>query len=78
MFVIAFRDRDRDERHRDGMSTPNTAVKTTQVTEQAALEDELRQAEADFAHGGFIELTVDDLDRSIAAGEWPWPDESSE
>lgn len=48
------------------------------MTMQAELEEELRRAEQDFTRGDFIELTVEDLDRSIAAGEWPWPTESSE
>jgi len=39
---------------------------------------ELRRAEQDFAQRDFIELTVEDLDRCIAAEEWPWPTESSE
>jgi hypothetical protein len=60
------------------MTTPNAAAKGTQATtQQAQLEEELRQAEADFAHGDFVELTLEEIDRCIAAGEWPWPDESS-
>ena len=59
------------------MATPTAAVKSAQEAKQAELEEELRQAEADFARGDFIELTIEQLDRCIAAGEWPWPDESS-
>lgn len=60
------------------MTTPNAAANGFEArTEQAELEDELRQAEADFARGDFIEVTLEELDRCIAAGEWPWPDESS-
>jgi hypothetical protein len=44
---------------------------------QAELEEELRQAEEDFARGDFVELTVEELDRCIAAGEWPWQRASS-
>jgi hypothetical protein len=60
------------------MAIPNAAAKSPELTMQAELEDELRRAEQDFAEGDFIELTVEDLDRCIAAGEWPWPNESSE
>jgi hypothetical protein len=60
------------------MTTPNAVAKGfATTTEQAELEVELRQAEADFACGNFIELTDEELDRAITAGEWPWPDESS-
>jgi hypothetical protein len=59
------------------MATPN-AAKSLDATGQAALEEELRQAEEDFARGDFLELTSEELDRCIAAGEWPWPDGSSE
>ena len=58
------------------MATPN-AAKALETIEEP-LEDELRRAEQDFARGDFIELTVEELDRHIAAGEWPWPTESSE
>ena len=43
---------------------------------QAELEHELRQAEGDFSRGDFIELTIEELDRAMAAGVWPWPDGS--
>ena len=59
------------------MSIPNAAAKGLQLT-SASLEDELRRAEQELKRGEFIELTVEDLDRSIAAGEWPWATESSE
>jgi hypothetical protein len=48
-----------------------------EAVEQAELEAELGQAERDFASGDFVELTLEQLDRCIAAGEWPWPNESS-
>jgi hypothetical protein len=60
-----------------GMATPN-AAKSLEITAQAELEDELRRAEQDFARGDFIEFTVEELDRCIEVGEWPWPSESSE
>jgi hypothetical protein len=61
------------------MSTPTAAVNTSQTATQAELlEEELRQAEQDFARGDFIELTIEQLDRCIAAGEWPWPGEPSD
>jgi hypothetical protein len=60
------------------MTTPNAVASDSATTmEQAELEEELRQAEADSAGGSFIELTVEEFDRAIAAGEWPWPDEPS-
>lgn len=60
------------------MATPNAAAEGLEVTTQADLEDELRRAEQDFERGDFIELTVEQLDRCIAVGEWPWPTGSSE
>ncbi len=54
------------------METPTPALTITQAELQAELEQELRQAEEDFARGDFIELTVEEFDRCIAAGEWPW------
>ena len=59
------------------MATPNAAAKSPEVN-QAELQAELRQAEEDFARGDFIELTVERLDQCVAAGVWPWPEESSE
>jgi hypothetical protein len=60
------------------MATPISAAKSSQATLQAELEEELRQAEEDFARGDFVELTIEELDRCIAAGEWPWQRASSE
>jgi hypothetical protein len=60
------------------MATPNAAATSPEMTMQAELEEELRQAEEDFARGDFIELTVEELDRCIAEGRWPWPGVSSE
>jgi hypothetical protein len=59
------------------MANPNVATAAQALNAQAELEEELRQAERDFANGDFIELTIEELDRCIAAGKWPWPDESS-
>ena len=58
------------------MAAPTAAAKP-QTTSQAELEEELRQAEDDLARGDYIELTVEELDRCIAAGEWPWQRASS-
>ena len=58
--------------------TPTAVVNSSQTTLQAELEEELRQAEEDFARGDFIELTVEELDRCRAAREWPWQREFSE
>jgi len=41
---------------------PRTPPQSLDVTMQAELEEELRQAEQDFARGDFIELTVQELD----------------
>ena len=60
------------------MATPTAAVKSAQMATNAELEEELRQAEQDFARGDFLELAVEQLDACIAAGEWPWQRESSE
>jgi len=49
---------------------------TSTTAEQGELEAELRQAEADFVSGDYIELTVEQLERCILTGESPWPDES--
>jgi hypothetical protein len=43
----------------------------------AELEAELCAAVRDFETGNYIELTLEQLDRCIETGEWPWPDESS-
>jgi hypothetical protein len=64
--------------HLEAMAIPNAAAERLALTMQAALEDELRRAEQDFAQGDVIELTVEDLGRCIAAGEWPWATASSE
>lgn len=60
------------------MATPTVAAKSSETTLQSELEEELRQAEDDFARGGYVELTVEELDRCTAAGEWPWQRASSE
>lgn len=40
------------------------------------LEDGLRSAADDFEHGDYIDLSAEQLERCIARGESPWPDES--
>jgi hypothetical protein len=40
------------------------------------LEAELLAAERDFENGDYIEVTAEQLERCIATGESPWPDES--
>ena len=59
------------------MFTKAAATTGSQLATETELADELRQAEHDFATGGFVELTVEALDRCIAAGEWPWQHASS-
>jgi hypothetical protein len=80
-----FRDKRLRKWDQYSMATPNEslvltrahAAKALEATDNS-LEEELRRAEQDFASGDFIEITVDALDRHMAAGEWPWPSESSE
>jgi len=60
------------------MATPNAAANADEMSLQSDLENEVRQAERDFACGDFVDVTVEELDRCIAAGKWPWPTESSE
>jgi hypothetical protein len=59
------------------MTLKASQLSEVERNEQAELEEELRQAEEDFARGDFVALTIEQLDRCIAAGEWPWPEESS-
>ncbi len=59
------------------MASPTTAVASSTAAMQADLEDDLRRAEGDFARGDFVDVTIEELDRCVAAGEWPWPEESS-
>jgi hypothetical protein len=40
------------------------------------LEDELRRAAEDFERGDYLEVTVEQLHRSVTTGESPWPDAS--
>ena len=60
------------------MVTPSAFTEASQVTSQAELTEELRRAEDDFARGDFVEITLEELERCAAAGEWPWRHESSE
>jgi len=55
------------------MATPKTSC-----TSNTELEAEILQAERDFEHGDFIDLTHEQLERCIATGESPWPDESQD
>jgi hypothetical protein len=59
-------------------ATLNAAAAAEGLSTQADLDDELRSAERDFELGDFIEVTVEQLDRCVAAGEWPWPSGASE
>jgi hypothetical protein len=54
---------------------PGGTTETVRET-GAPLEDELCRADRDFERGDYIELTDDDLERCIATGESPWPNES--
>ena len=60
------------------MSTPTATAKSSHASLPAGLEEELRQAEEDFARGDFVDITIEQLARCIAAGEWPWQHASSE
>jgi hypothetical protein len=62
-----------------GMNEPNRAVVSPMATmQQAGLDEEVRQAEAGFASGNFVDLTIEELDRCLSAGQWPCPHDSSE
>jgi hypothetical protein len=52
------------------------AATSSQAAQQAELEAELRQAEADFVNGDYLELTPEQLEHCIRTGESPWSDES--
>jgi hypothetical protein len=54
------------------MATPPAAPMSSKAQAQAELEEELRQAEEEFARGDYIEVTGEELDRCVAAGIWPW------
>jgi hypothetical protein len=60
------------------MVTPTAAVTTSDAVAQAELEKELRRAEDDFTNGAFIDVTIEELDRCIAAAQWPWQRERSD
>jgi hypothetical protein len=60
------------------MATPTTRALNGAIEAQAELEAELRDAEDAFARGEFLDLTVEALDRCMAAGTWPWQHASSE
>jgi len=57
-------------------SVPARALTSKRVKVPPDLAAELRQADEDFERGDFIELTSAQLERCIATGESPWPDES--
>jgi hypothetical protein len=59
------------------MATSTAATKSFDAASQAALAEELRQAEEDFANGDFVEVTIEELDCCVVAGEWPWQHEAS-
>jgi hypothetical protein len=59
------------------MATATAAKKGFEAAAQAALAEELQQAEEDFANGDFIDVTIEELDRRIMADEWPWQHEPS-
>jgi hypothetical protein len=54
---------------------PARVLTTNRVKVPPELAEELRRADEDFERGDYIELTVEQLDRCIATGESPWPDE---
>ena len=55
---------------------PARVLTTKRVKVPPDLAAELRQADEDFERGDYIELTSEQLERCIATGESPWPDES--
>jgi hypothetical protein len=63
-----------DNPRTQAFATPTSATLSRDLPPD--LEDELRSAAEDFERGDYIELTDEQLDRCIATGESPWPDES--
>ncbi|HTM43505.1 MAG TPA: hypothetical protein VL137_01045 [Polyangiaceae bacterium] len=59
------------------MAKPIAALKVPEGASGNGLEEELRQADRDFAQGDFIDVTLEQLDQRLAAGEWPWASASS-
>jgi hypothetical protein len=57
-------------------SLPARVLSTTFAKVAPDLAEELRQPDKDFERGDSIELTTEQLDRCILAGESPWADES--
>jgi hypothetical protein len=57
------------------MTTPNAVKSRPASTQQAQRQDELRQAEADFERGTFVDLTMEEIDRCLAVAGWPRQDE---
>lgn len=61
--------------HHGGMTAkPSRPIRKVVLSPEA--EAEARAAIAEIERGEFIELTPEQLERCITAGEWPWPDES--
>jgi hypothetical protein len=48
-----------------------------EVRVSSQLEAEIVEAMAAIDRGDCIELTVEQLERGAATGEWPWPDDES-
>jgi hypothetical protein len=59
------------------MATPTAATTPTRTEHHLDIENELQQANSDFDQGDFIELSIDEFDRCVDAGVWPWQRESS-
>jgi hypothetical protein len=59
-----------------GTKAAGRAISSLPSVVSSDLEDELRSAADDFERGDYIELSAEQLERCIATGESPWPDES--
>lgn len=55
---------------------PATLLTTKRVKVPPDSAEELRQADEDFERGDYVELSSEQLERCVATGESPWPDES--
>jgi hypothetical protein len=62
--------------HESQAKAPPTTLRAAPVVVPPDVGQELLGAIAEIERGEFIELSPEQLERCIAEGEWPWPDES--
>lgn len=54
------------------MATRDADRETTAATDEEPAEEPC-EAEGEFVWSDFVERTIEELECSIARGEWPWP-----